>query len=144
MTTFKLILKSAFILMILNFTNVLAETLPESKAAIANSAHKPITNELIELLKNNPEIKTLLEASIIKAKEINPDPKSNPVQNLSDYYHYIDNAVDLIPMQILIKPSNLLREQIMQSLCYFYFLIDQPLDALKDKGLYMNSIQYVL
>lgn len=142
MNIFKLIIKSTLILMVLNLNSVLAEISPNSKVAIIKNDHKAITYALIELLKNNPEIKTLLETSIAKAKEINPDKKSNPVQSLQDYYSYLDSAVELIPMQVLENPSNLLREQIMQSLCYFYFLVDQPLDALKDKGLYMNSIQY--
>ncbi len=142
MNIFKLIIKSTLILMVLNATTTLAKTSLDTNVEIIKSHHKPITKELMELLKNNPELKTLLKASIAKAKDINPDKKSNPAQSLSEYYDYIDSAVELIPMQVLINPSNLLREQIMQSLCYFYFLIDQPLDALKDKGLYTNTIQY--
>ncbi len=30
----------------------------------------------------------------------------------------------------------------LQGICYFYFLVDQPLTELKDKGLYKNAIQY--
>jgi len=142
MNMFKLILKSAFILIVLNLNSVLADTLPENKVVTVNSEHQPITNELIALLKNNPEIKILLEASITKAKEINSDPKTNPVQNLDDYYSYIDSASELIPSEILDHPKHLLREQIMQSLCYFYFLVDQSLSELKGKGLYSNTIQY--
>lgn len=104
--------------------------------------HKQITQDLINLLDTNPEIKPMLEASIAAARKINPDPKTNPVQDISAYYDYLDSAVELIPMQVLKNPTNLIREQIMQSLCYFYFLIDQPLPGLQDKGLYSNSLQY--
>ncbi|BAF71841.1 phosphatidylserine decarboxylase [Sulfurovum sp. NBC37-1] len=105
-------------------------------------AHKPITQKLITLLKKNPELKRLLEKSIAKAKVVNPDTKTNPVQNLNDYYAYLDKAVELIPSEVLKHPKHLLREQIMQSLCYFYFLIDQPLPELEGKGLYNNTLQY--
>lgn len=106
------------------------------------SHHKQITQDLITLLKENPKIKSMLEASIAEARKDNPDPKTNPVQNLDDYYNYIDSAVELIPQNVLNNPENLIREQILQSLCYFYFLIDQPLAELKDKGLFKNSLQY--
>ncbi len=65
------------------------------------SNHKQVTQDLITLLKDNPEIKTMLEASIAEAKKGNPDPKTNPVQNLADYYNYIDSAVELIPQNEL-------------------------------------------
>ena len=104
--------------------------------------HKPITQELITLIDQHPEIGKLLTASLSEAKKVNQDKKTNPAQTLPEYYHYLDSAVDLIPRQVLDNPSNLLREQIMQSLCYFYFLIDQPLPELKDKGLYNNTLQY--
>jgi hypothetical protein len=59
---------------------------------VAPEGHKPITQELINLVEENPEIESMLKASIAKAKKINPDPKTNPVQSLSDYYNYIDRA----------------------------------------------------
>ncbi len=142
MNILKLIAKVILLLVVLNLNVVLAQTLLDRSSVIVKNNHKPITKELIELLKKNPELKVMLEDSLAKAKEANPDKKSNPAQNLSEYYNYLDSAVELIPMQVLKNPSNLIREQIMQSLCYFYFLIDQPLDRLKDKGLYMNSLQY--
>ncbi len=104
--------------------------------------HKQITQDLINLVNTNPEVKFMLEASIAEARKRNSSPETNPAQDLSSYYDYLDSATELIPMQVLNNPDNLLREQIMQSICYFYFLIDQPLDGLKDKGLFSNSIQY--
>jgi phosphatidylserine decarboxylase precursor len=105
--------------------------------------HKPITSELISLVQTNPEVGNMLEKSIAEAKKVNPDPRMNPVQSLSDYYDFIDRASELIPQDVLESPSNLtLRDQTLQGFCYFYFLIDQPLPELKDKGLYKNAIQY--
>lgn len=105
-------------------------------------SHRLITLKLMALVEKHPEIGDMLTASIAKAKKINPDPKTNPVQSLGEYYDFIDTASELIPRQVLENPSNLTRDQILQSLCYFYFLVDQPLPALKGKGLFNNTIQY--
>jgi len=115
---------------------------PANAVFAEDDNHKPITQELIKLVEENPEIGNMLETSIAEAKKINPDPKTNPAQSLSEYYDYIDSASELIPQAVLENPSNLIRDQILQSLCYFYFLIDQPLPELNDKGLYKNAIQY--
>ncbi|WP_198942555.1 phosphatidylserine decarboxylase [Methyloprofundus sedimenti] len=114
----------------------------ENLAFAKENAHKQVTQDLISLVKNNPDIKHMLEKSISEAKKVNPDLKTNPVQNLSDYYDFLDSASELIPQNVLENPSNLTRDQILQSICYFYFLIDQPLPELKDKGLFNNSLQY--
>ncbi len=107
-----------------------------------DTEHKLITQQLIQLIEENPEIGDLLEKSIVEAKNQNPDRKTNPAQSLPEYYDYIDRASELIPQDVFQNPTDLIRDQILQSICYFYFLIDQPLDALKDKGLYKNAIQY--
>lgn len=105
-------------------------------------AHKPVTRRLMRLIERNPRIGDLLSASIAKAKQANPDPKTNPAQSLQEYFDFIDRASELIPREVLEHPSDLTREQILQSICYFYFLVDQPLDELEDKGLFDNTLQY--
>jgi len=106
-------------------------------------SHTPITRELINLVEKNPEIGNMLERSITEARKINPDPKTNPVQSLPDYYTFIDRASELIPQDVLENPSSFtLKDQILQGICYFYFLVDQPLPELEGKGLFMNRIQY--
>ncbi|MDD4580215.1 MAG: phosphatidylserine decarboxylase [Methanothrix sp.] len=119
-----------------------ASILTISTVAMENDNHKAITQDLIGLIEKNPEIGNMLEVSIAKAKEINPDPKTNPVQNLSDYYNFLDSASELIPRDVLENPSDLTRDQILQSICYFYFLVDQPLSELENKGLFDSTIQY--
>jgi len=104
--------------------------------------HEDITKALIQLLENKPELNMMLKKSLEKAKSINPDIVTNPAQDLDRYYTYIDSASKLIPQQILNVPAVLIRDQILQSICYFYFLIDQPLTELEGKGLFNNSIQY--
>lgn len=122
---------------------VLATSFPAlSTASMGVDDHKQITLDLMDLVEKNPEIGSMLEASIAAAKEINPDPETNPVQSLSDYYDFIDRASELIPHEVLENPSDITSDQILQSICYFYFLVDQPLAELEEKGLYKNAIQY--
>ncbi|MFC1576822.1 phosphatidylserine decarboxylase [Candidatus Omnitrophota bacterium] len=137
-------MKKAFYRMKVVFAALLltAMILPAGAVLAQDDNHKPITLELIDLVEKNPEIGTMLEVSIAEAKKINPDPKTNPVQGLQDYYDFIDKASQLIPQEILDNPPDLTRDQIMQSLCYFYFLVGQPVPELKDKGLFRDTIQY--
>lgn len=104
--------------------------------------HTVITRKLIKLLEERPEIGGMLAESLEKAKKINPDIATNPAQDLESYYTYLDSASQLIPQQVLDVPAVLIRDQILQSICYFYFLIDQPLVELEDQGYFKNSIQY--
>lgn len=106
-------------------------------------AHEPITMELIELIGENPEIGELLEASIANAKEINPDPATNPVQSLENYYAFIDRTSRSLPQDMIECPPGLsMRERMLQGICYFYFLVGQPLPELESEGLFSNSLQY--
>jgi phosphatidylserine decarboxylase len=116
--------------------------LPAGETLAGGDTHREITLKLMALVEQRPEIGEMLAASIAEAKKINPDPKTNPVQSLPQYYDFIDMASELIPRQVLENPSSLTRDQILQSLCYFYFLVDQPLPVLKGKGLFNNTIQY--
>ena len=107
--------------------------------------HQPATLELMQIVEHSPELKALLEESIAKAAAANPNKNTNPVQSLDEYYAFIDWAATAMPWSILPgveKNFPSLFDQIDQSLDYFYFLVDQPLDALKDKGYYNNSLQY--
>ena len=102
------------------------------------------TLELIEIVESNPNIKSLLLASIEQAKEINPDRNTNPAQNLEEYYEFVTWAEKSMPWSLLKTPENLkLYDKIDQSLCYFNFFNDQPLPELEGKGYPNNSLQYV-
>ena len=114
---------------------------PDSSAE--TTAHEPITQELIEILDENPDVKDMLEESIEKAKEINPDKKTNPAQTLEEYYDYVDWAAKAMPWNISKNvDSDSLYTKIDQSLNYFYFINDIPLEELDGQGLYNNSLQY--
>lgn len=101
------------------------------------------TKELIALLDSDPELKSLLEASLAKAKAINPDPNTNPAQSLEEYYQFVTWAETTMPWALMKKDEYPeIFNNIFQGLCAFYFLIDQPLPELEDKGLVNNSLQY--
>lgn len=108
-----------------------------------SAARESITQELISILDNNPDVKSMLQKSIDKAKEINPDKNTNPAQTLEEYYGYVDWAAKAMPWNISKKvDSDSLYTRIDQSLNYFYFINDIPLEELDGKGLYNNSLQY--
>jgi phosphatidylserine decarboxylase len=104
--------------------------------------HTAITQELIALLGRSHEVRDLLEQSIAEARKVSPDPKANPVQSLPDYYDFVDRASQLLPQDILKEPAFTVRDQMLQGICYFYFLVDQPLQELEHMGLFRNRIQY--
>lgn len=107
-----------------------------------SASHEPITRQLIELLEQDAELRGLLQQSIAEAQQAHPDPTTNPVESLDDYYDYVDRAVDLIPVDYLANPSLLTKQRVLQDICYFYFLIDQPLSELDGDGLFRNTLQY--
>ena len=136
-------MKKVIIRMRLIFAVVILAGLLIPACSVSSKAdHKTITLELIKLVDSNEEVESLLEASIAEAQKINPDQESNPVQSLTAYYDFIDKAVELLPQEILPGPSGSVRDQMLQGICYFYFLIDQPLIELEGKNLYKNAIQY--
>jgi phosphatidylserine decarboxylase precursor len=109
----------------------------------AQAQHAPTTQQLINMVEHNSELKSMLIESIEKAKKINPDKITNPAQTLEEYYAFIDWAAKALPWSILPDvPYSKLYDKIDQSLDYFYFINDQPLSKLKDKGYYNNSLQY--
>lgn len=113
----------------------------DDKSALAE--HSLTTQHLMTMVEHNSELKGMLVKSIEKAKKINPDKATNPAQTLEEYYAFIDWAAKALPWSILPDaPYSTLYDQIDQSLDYFYFINDQPLPELKDKGYYNNSLQY--
>lgn len=102
------------------------------------------TKELINIVENNPNIKSLLIKSIEQAKTVNPDKNTNPAQTLDEYYQFVTWAETCMPWSILpTTPYTSLYDKIDQSLNYFYFINDQPLAELEGQGLYNNSLQYI-
>lgn len=103
----------------------------------------PATSELIALVESDPELKSMLEASIEQARQINPDRDTNPAQSLEEYFEFVSWAETAMPWALLRKPEYPgIYDNIYQSLVYFHFLIEQPLPELEGKGLVNNTLQY--
>ena len=107
--------------------------------------HEPWTQELIDSLDNNPTAKQLLVKAIDIAKTINPDHETNPAQTLDEYYAYLDWSAKCLPWSVIPQPvGRTLYDKIDQSVDYFYFILDIPLDELRDSdGLYYPTLQYI-
>ena len=69
-----------------------AHLLTASVESILSQTHKALELIIVD---------NMLDESFAKAKEINPDPRMNPVQSLSDYYGFIDRTSELIPQDVL-------------------------------------------
>jgi len=101
------------------------------------------TKELVSLVESDPQLKSMLSKSIEKARKINPDRNTNPAQNLEEYYEFVSWSETSMPWALLKREEYPeIFDNIFQSLCAFYFLIDQPLPELENKGLVNNSLQY--
>ena len=110
---------------------------------VAQSTHEPITQQLIAMVEHDLALKRMLTKSIERAKQINPDRATNPAQTLEGYYSFIDWAAKAMPWSFLPNlPYSKLYDQIDQSVVYFYFINDQPIPEIKDKGYYQNTLQY--
>lgn len=118
---------------------VAALILPASAVFARDGNHEAITQQLLDLIKAHPEIERMLKASIKAAQKINPDIASNPVQSYDKYFDYIDKASKLPPHD---SPPYT-RDELLQRICYFYFLVDQPLEELKPiPKLFNPALQY--
>jgi len=102
------------------------------------------TQELVKMLDTNRELKSLLIASIEKAKQVNPDTNTNPLQSLDKYYEFASKAETSTPWAVVKnEQGSATMENIFKFLCQFYFVVDQPLSGLEGKGYAHNSLQYV-
>lgn len=119
----------------------------ETEQPPAGGRHEPATVELQSLFENDPQLRALMEKSIAKAVQTNPDKISNPVQTLDELYSFLDWAVKSMPWNVIAyggNPHASFFDQIDSAMNYFYFLFDQPLDELKGAGLYNNTMQYLM
>lgn len=106
--------------------------------------HAVWTQELIDALDEAPETKALLVKAIEIAKAQNPDHDTNPAQTLDEYYDYLDWSATCMPWSIIPQPvGRTLYDKIDQSIDYFYYILDIPLEELKDLDLYYPTLQYI-
>lgn len=110
---------------------------------LRSDAHQDITWDLIQMVDHDPELRALLEKAIVQAHEMNPDPDSNPVTDLDSYYAFIDRCYTCMPWEIHpVGKFDSLYDNIDQGMGCLYFICDQSLDELADKGYYHNSLMY--
>lgn len=55
------------------------------------------TIELMDIVEQNPNIKSLLVASIEQVKKVNPDRNTNPAQTLEEYYDFVSFGEKAMP-----------------------------------------------
>ena len=92
---------------------------------------------------NNIPLRRLLEQSLAQAAVANPHRDTNPVRTVDDWLAYVERFARLMPWQAMdIGEDASFFRRIDQNIGYFYFLLDQPLDVLKDKGYIYPSLQY--
>src|SRR5215471_15651434 len=65
------------------------------------TSYSGATKELVDMADKDPELKSLLVASIEKAKQINPDTNTNPVQSLDEYYNFVSKAETTMPWALV-------------------------------------------
>tara|TARA_R110002110_G_scaffold96839_1_gene249032 strand:- start:1228 stop:2541 length:1314 start_codon:yes stop_codon:yes gene_type:complete len=107
------------------------------------ASYGPAASELMALVEANPDLKSMLAASIEQARQINPDRNTNPAQSLEEYFDFVSWAETAMPWALLKKPDYPeIYDNIYQSLVYFHFLVEQPLPELEGKGLVNNTLQY--
>lgn len=105
--------------------------------------YSPATIELMMLVDENSQLKELLEKAIAKGVAINPDRKTNPAQSLEEYYDFVEWAAHAMPWSVISQPEGTdIFTRIDQSLNFFFFINDIPLEELDGKSLYNNSLQY--
>ena len=110
--------------------------------------HTEAVSELIRLMDGNPEVTVLLEKSIAKAAEVNPDRRYNPAQTLTEFYDFVDWNVRQLPWNVMIHqtPSEYgqsLYGRTDQGVGYFWFLVQQPLGELEGRGYYYPTVEFV-
>ena len=110
--------------------------------------HTEAVQELIKICNEHTEVKALLQHAIAQAASINPDRDYNPAQTLDEFYNFIDRNVRCLPWDVMIHPAptdygRSLYGRTDQGIGYFWFVVDQPLDELRDRGFFYPTIEFV-
>ena len=102
----------------------------------------PITT-IKQLLGSDTELRCMLEQSLAQAAQANPHRETNPVRTVEDWFAYLERFLHRMPWQTmdLGEDASFFR-RIDQNIGYFYFLLDQPLVALRNRGYWYPSLQY--
>lgn len=136
--------KSLIILTLISVFFFCVISCTQNDSPTPDSSFSPATRELQQLVEDNMQLKSLLNSAITKGAQINPDKTTNPAQSLKEYYEFVNWASKSMPWTVLSQPEGTdIFTCIDQSLNYFFFINDIPLEELEGKSLYNNSLQYV-
>ena len=92
---------------------------------------------------DNIDLRHLLELSLAQAAIANLHRETNPVRTVDEWCAYVERFAHSMPWQGMdIGEDASFFRRIDQNIGYFYFLLDQPLEALKDRGYIYPSLQY--
>ena len=110
--------------------------------------HTEAVQELINICNKHAEIRYLLEKSISQAATINPDRRYNPAQTFDEFCDFIDHNIRCLPWDVMPYPApndygQSLYGRVDQGVGYFWFVVDQPLEELKDRGYYYPTVEFV-
>ena len=95
------------------------------------------------LLTKYPDLCALLEKELQRATIENPHLETNPVRTIAQWCAYVERFAHCMPWQAMdVGEDHSFFRRIDQNIGYFYFLLDQPLDALRDKDYIYPSLQY--
>ena len=102
-----------------------------------------VVEQIKQILSSRPDLSAMLEQSLLSAQRANPDRATNPVQSLEEWYVYIAAFLHRMPWDCLqLSEDASFFHRIDQCIGYFYFLLDQPLEELKNRGYWYPSLQY--
>ncbi len=123
---------------------VFLSVLGQNCATKENKPYSATTQKLVDIVKQDSRIKSLLLEAIEKGRKINPDPSTNPAQSLEAYYDFIDRSQTTMPWDVIFCPGQpSIFGRMYQALCYCYFINCMPLESLENESLFTNSVQYV-
>ncbi|MBQ9187240.1 MAG: phosphatidylserine decarboxylase [Prevotella sp.] len=114
----------------------------------SEKGHTEAVQALIRICNANDEVRRLLEQSVRQAAEVNPDRDYNPAQTLPEFFLFVDRNIRSLPWDVMLIPSPTdygvsLYGRVDQGIGYFWFVVQQPLDELRDRGYYYPTVEYV-
>ena len=142
-------MRRQYYLLVLFFTLLYtACTVDDTPVPEPQPQHTKAVSELINICNQNAEVRGLLEHAIRQAADINPDRRYNPAQTLDEFYAFVDRNVRCLPWNVMLNPSpteygQSLYGRVDQGIGYFWFVVDQPLDELRDRGFFYPTIEFV-
>lgn len=102
-----------------------------------------VVERIKQILDSDASLRELVEQSLQQAAMQNPHMQTNPVRTLDDWYAYLEYFLHHMPWENLdLGEKASFFRRIDQNIGYFYYLLDQPLEALKKCGYWYPSLQY--